>query len=328
LTSRVAAVELGSNNVESFSQAVDLIGSKAELNTHRQHVVIKVGVFSPEAGHHTSVDLVDSIVRNFDKAPKIFLAESDNYQGKALDRLQIWRDLFNNRVSPFDLSDVEDTKPVKLADIEMNLSHILFKPNVFISTHVLRNYQRGSILKNLFGCIPTTKKAKFHKNEIFYPLLADIYEAVGGIDLAVLDGTHFWHVTSSSRVRMDTLLVGKDAVAVETVGAYLAGLNPDKMPVIQEFVKRNLGEGNLNKIEIVGIPLKDLKSKFSSAAENLEKAAAVKILGKVDPKKDTVASLVQKGRYSKSRVTQALRYLGYTVHKDGTFDQIKRVNDK
>ncbi len=217
---------------------------------------------------------------------------------------------------------------MKLAGIEINLSHILFKPNVFVSTHILRSFQRGSILKNLFGCTPTPKKAKFHKDEIFYPLLADIYEAVGGIDLAVLDGTYFWRGAGSARVRTNALLVGRDAVAVETVGAILAGLKPDKMPVIQEFVKRGLGEGDLNKIEVVGIPLEDLKTKFSFAAKDLEKVAATKILGKIDPKKDTVASLVDRSGYSKTRVTQALRYLGYTVHNDGTFDRIMHANDK
>jgi uncharacterized protein (DUF362 family) len=40
-------------------------------------------------------------------------------------------------------------------------------------------------------------------------------------------------------------VVGRDAVAVDTVGAVLAGLNPKKMLVIEEFVERGLGEGDL-----------------------------------------------------------------------------------
>ena len=69
---------------------------------------------------------------------------------------------------------------------------------------------------------------------------------------------------------MNTLLVGRDAIAVEAVGATLAGLNPEKMPVIQEFVKRGLGEGDLEKIEIVGASFESLKEKFGSAAKELE----------------------------------------------------------
>ena len=274
MVSKVAIVKLNGDAQESFKRALKLIGKIDDLNTAEISVVVKVGVFSHKADNHTSVSVVNAIIKSFNKAPKIFLAESDNYQGKGSERLQIWRELFTERVIPFNLSDDTDTRKVKIANQEMNLSHILFKPNVFVNTHILRSFKRGSILKNLFGCVPTPKKAKFHKKEIFYPLLADIYEATGGIDLAVLDGTYFWRGAGDVRVPMNTLLVSRDAVAVETVGATLAGLNPEKMPVIQEFVKRGLGEGNLEKIEIVGTSFESLKEKFASAVKTQKKLRA------------------------------------------------------
>jgi uncharacterized protein (DUF362 family) len=203
------------------------------------------------------------------------LAESDNYRGKGSERLQIWKELFTKRVAPFNLSDDTDTRKVKIADEEMNFSHILFKPNVFVSTHILRSFERGSILKNLFGLVPDPKKARFHKK--LDSALLDAYEAIGGIDLAVLDGTYLYrgvaampHATKDSakyRTETNTLVVGRDAVAVETVGAVLAGLNPEKMSVIQEAVKRGLGEGDLERIEIVGSSFEDMKEKCSSAAK-------------------------------------------------------------
>jgi uncharacterized protein (DUF362 family) len=272
VTSKVAIVEFNGDVAESLKQVLSLIGGIDDLNTARRPVVIKVGVFSHKAGNHTSIGLVDAIINRFDKAPKIFLAESDNYQGTAIERLQIWKEIFTERVVPFDLSNDSDTKTVKLADQEMNLSHILFKPNVLVDTHILRSFERGSILKNLFGCIPTSKRVKYHK--VLPILLADVYEAVGGVDLAVLDGTCFWHGAGDAPVRTNTLVVGRDAVAVETVGATLAGLNPEKMPVIQEFVKRRLGEGNLENIEIVGVSFERLKEKFMSAAKTQKKLLA------------------------------------------------------
>ena len=270
MTSKVAIVEFDENVAESFKQALHLIGGIDDLNTTGRSVVVKVGIFSHKADNHTSVSMVNAIINSFNKSPRIFLAESDNYQGTGSERLQIWKDLFTERVVPFNLSDDTEVREVRLADREMKLSHILFKPNVFVNTHILRTFERGSILKNLFGCVPDPKKAKFHKNEIFCPLLADIYEATGGIDLAVMDGTYFWRGAGDIRVRMNTLLVGRDAVAVETVGATLAGLKPEKMPVIQEFVKRGLGEGDLENIEIVGASFESLKGKFASAAKTLK----------------------------------------------------------
>ncbi|MFQ5758671.1 MAG: DUF362 domain-containing protein [Candidatus Bathyarchaeia archaeon] len=274
MVSRVAIVELNQDARESFQQALKLIGGIDDLNTVERSVVVKVGVFSHKAENHTSVGVVDAIVNGFNRAPKIFLAESDNYRGTGTERLQIWSGLFNKRVVPFNLSEDLDARATRLADRDMTLSHILFKPNVFVDTHILRSFERGSILKNLFGCIPDPKKMKFHKTEIFCPLLADIYEEIGGIDLAVLDGTYFWHGAGNAPVRMNTLLVGKDAVAVETVGAVLAGLNPAGMPVIQEFVKRGLGEGDMESIEIVGTSFESLKKEFAFAAKTQKKSRA------------------------------------------------------
>jgi uncharacterized protein (DUF362 family) len=264
LTSEVAVVEFNGGLAGRLKQVLGMIGGIDDLNTAERSVVVKVGVFSHKAENHTSVSVVNAIANCFDKAPKILLAESDNYRGTGLERLQIWKDLFTERIVPFSLSEDPDTRRVELGNEEMNLSHILFKPNVLVDTHILRSFERGSILKNLFGCIPTPKKARYHK--ILPKLLADIYEAVGGVDLAVLDGTYFWRGAGNAPVQTNTLLVGRDAVAVETIGATLAGLNPQKMPVIQEFVQRDLGEGNPENIKLIGASLESLKEKFASAA--------------------------------------------------------------
>jgi len=272
LTSKVAIIEFDGDLARSLKRVLDIIGGIDDLNTAERSVVVKVGVFSHKAGNHTSVSVVDAITNRFDKASKIFLAESDNYQGTGSERLQIWKELFTERIVPFNLSEDSDTKSVRLGNQGMNLSHILFKPNVLVGTHILRSFERGSILKNLFGCIPTSKKAKYHK--ILPMLLADVYEAIGGVDLAVLDGTYFWRGAGDAPVQMNTLLVGRDAVAVETVGAILAGLNPQKMPVIQEFVKRGLGEGDIGNIKVVGASFERLKEKFVSAAMAQKKLLA------------------------------------------------------
>jgi uncharacterized protein (DUF362 family) len=137
---------------------------------------------------------------------------------------------------------------------------------------VLRSFEKGSILKNLFGLVPDPKKARFHKNLV--TVLLDAYEAVGGIDLAVLDGTYRYKEAGNmphakrddtmNRWKPNIILVGRDAIAVETVGATLVGLEPEKMPIIQEAVNRGLGEGNIDKIETLGLSLETLKERLAS----------------------------------------------------------------
>jgi len=261
MVSKVALVESNGDVQGAFKRALKLIGEIDDLNTAERSVVVKLGVFDHKKKQHTTVGVVNAIINSFSLAPQIFLAESDNYKGTGKERLQIWKQLFTERVVPFNLSDDTETREVKIADEKIGLSHILFKPNVFVRTHALRRYEKGTILKNLLGLIPDRKKVRFHKK--LEATLLDAYEAIGGIDLAVLDGTYTYSgPTSDKQTNTNILLVGRDAVAVEAVGATLVDLNPKKMPVIQEAVKRGLGEGDLHKIEVLGNPIESLKEKF------------------------------------------------------------------
>ena len=267
--SKVAILRFTGKDDLSIDRILEMTGGINDLNTTKRPVVVKVGVFTTKRPHHSSVDVVRSIINVFDKAPKVFLAESDNYQGTGSERLQIWKELFANNVIPFNLSEDAETKQFRIGGENLRLSHILFKPNVFVSTHVLRTFDRGSILKNLFGLVPDRKKSRFHKK--LPTVLADLYEVIGGIDLAVMDGTNLWHAWTGPTTRMNTILVGRDAVAVETVGATLAGLNLEKMPVIQEFAKRGLGETNMENIEILGVNFDELKKECETATKARKK---------------------------------------------------------
>jgi uncharacterized protein (DUF362 family) len=257
-------------DIISLDRALELIGGIDDLNDAKRPVTIKVGIFTTKIEHHSSVDTVKAIIDSFNKAPKVWVAESDNYKGTGTERLQVWKKLFGGRVVPFNLSQDTDTRQFQIAGENLHLSHILFKPNVLVSTHVLRNFEKGSVLKNLFGLVPDRKKARFHKT--LPKVLADLYEAVGGIDLAVMDGTYLWHSWGGRTTRMNTLIIGKDAVAVETIGATLAGMNTQKMPVIQEFERRNLGETDINKIEILGTDFDKLREECETARKSYRKS--------------------------------------------------------
>lgn len=44
----------------------------------------------------------------------------------------------------------------------------------------------------------------------------------------------------------------------------------DKMPILKEPVKRHLGEGNIDNIEIVGTSLERIREEFSAAVKSLK----------------------------------------------------------
>jgi uncharacterized protein (DUF362 family) len=264
MVSKVALLDFEENGAVPLRTALKLIGGIDAINAPERTVVLKVGVFDCEGLNHASVDVVRGIVEGFDKVSKVFVAESDNYRGSGLERLQIWKDVYSSRVQPLDLSREKDTLELNSSGFQVQLPRVIMKPNVLVDTHVLRAYKNGSILKNLFGCILDSKRVKFHK--VLPVLLADVYEAVGGVDLAVLDGTFMFKDAGKDPVKANVLLVGKDAVAVEAVGAALAGFKLERMPVLQEFARRNLGETNIKSIEIVGASFDELRRRLAEKA--------------------------------------------------------------
>lgn len=263
---KVAIVTIGKDVSASFQQALQMIGGIDDLNTPHREVLLKVGVFEPKQQAYTSVPVTQAIIEGFGHSPKIWMIESDNYRGTGTERLQIWKDLFSDRIVPYNLSEETQTKTVKIGEEEMQLSHLLFEDRVLISTHTLRKYSRGSIIKNLFGLPPMRKKAVYHKN--LENVILDLFEAVGGIDLAVIDGTYAFPTPAAKiekRIPTNVLVVGRDAVAVDAVGFALFGKDPQKMPIIQKAMDRGLGEGNFEKIEVVGNGFEELQAKIVSA---------------------------------------------------------------
>lgn len=242
-------------------QALDLIGGIDNLNVPENNVTIKVGIYNPKTGICTTVNTLSSIINSFDRVQKILVVESDSGAGPGLQRLEIWNDCYTDKAVPFNLSNDSDTREVEVAGENVHLSHVLFKPNIFVSTHVPRRYENtgdedlmnmGSIIKNLLGLVPDKRKYRFHDK---LPVaLMDMYEAIGGIDLAIMDGTRVFLGKGKKRTILspNKLIAGKDAFAVEAVGAYMAGFNPTEMPILQEAKKRGLGETNIKKINISG----------------------------------------------------------------------------
>jgi hypothetical protein len=302
MPTKVAVVEMNGDSAETLRRAVMLLGGMDHLNTSEREVTIKIGLFDPKVQHHSSLEVVGAITELFDRAPRLHLAESDNYCGMALDRLERFSPLCSERVTLTSLSDDPQAREMPIAgEDSMALASVLFKPNVLVSTHVLRTFKMGSVLKNLFGCTPMIKKGKYHKKEIINNQMCDLFEAFGGIDLAVLDATFLHHGASSFKLPVNLLVVGCDAVAVETVGALLAGNKPERMPIIQTFTARGLGVSDMSQIEIVGISA-DAFAAYQKKHKELKKL--VESAPKQPGLSDTIDCLTEEGWMAPGRTTE------------------------
>lgn len=255
MVSRVALVRTDMGVSVAYQHALDLIGGISDLNVENRPVTIKLGIFDERNLNYPTVKVVKTVTESFIRSNQIFLVESDNYQGKAEARLQVWKNVFSGRVVPYSLSNDPDTRIASICGEKIPFSMILFKPNVFVSLHVLREGIAGSIFKNLLGLVPDIKKDRFH--DMLGLALVDMAEAIGWIDLAIIDGTYSYmgewkEGEPLDRIRRNLLIVGRDPVAVETVGSIVTGGDPYLIPAIVEAKKRNMGESDINRIEVVG----------------------------------------------------------------------------
>ena len=248
-------------NTDSLPQAIETIGGLNGLNAPNRKVVVKVGIYNTKTGICSTIKTLNAIITAFNQASEILIVESDSGAGPGLKRLEVWKDCYNNRATPFNLSTDEYTQLVDVAGEQIPFAKTLLDPKTFISTHVPRRYEeagledlmnQGFVIKNLLGLVLDTKKHRFHDK--LATALIDMYEAAGGIDLAVLDATHVFLGWKKKRITVspDRLIVGKDAFAVEAVGMHLLGFNPTEMPVLQEAQARGLGEINIDQINVVG----------------------------------------------------------------------------
>jgi uncharacterized protein (DUF362 family) len=112
-------------------------------------------------------------------------------------------------------------------------------------------------MKNAFGGLITTKRHHCHKHihEVLVDLLIIQKELHPGM-FAVMDGAVAGDGAGPRTMVPKTkniLLASADQVAIDAASAYLMGYDPLKIPFIKLAHDRGLGQGDINKIKIVGM---------------------------------------------------------------------------
>ena len=62
------------------------------------------------------------------------------------------------------------------------------------------------------------------------------------------------------------ILCGTDAVAVDTIGAHLLGFKPQAIYYLYDCINNGIGIGDVNQMNIKGLPLVEAERIFSTAA--------------------------------------------------------------
>jgi len=130
-------------------------------------------------------------------------------------------------------------------------------------------------IKNLYGCVPGFHKKELHRlfprPEDFAELMVDIFSIIKP-DLAIMDaivGMEGDGPAAGHPRQIGLVLTSKDLVALDAVASYIIGYAPFEVDITRVAAERGLGERRLEKIEVKGAPLSELKIKDYQLASNI-----------------------------------------------------------
>jgi len=150
-----------------------------------------------------------------------------------------------------------------IAECALNASFVLSLPK--LKTHAF-TVMTGAV-KNTFGLIPGLFKVQCHKNKPkpkhFVKIIVDVYE-ITKPGLSIMDGIVAMEgegPSAGTPKNLGLLLAGADGVSVDAVMSRIVGVPPYKDITVNEARRRNIGEADIGKIEILGEPIEAVKVK-------------------------------------------------------------------
>jgi uncharacterized protein (DUF362 family) len=181
----------------------------------------------------------------------------------------------------FDLNTIPREKcyyvssPKKLTNEPIYMPKIYVDADVVISIPKLKtNYAVGSSLglKNGFGAPPkplindgTAWKWGLHNRGIENSIVE--INLLRKPDFVVIDGIVAGEgngPTNNDPVDARIVLAGADVMAVDTIGSYFMGFNPQKLPHLKFAAENGLGEYRMEHIEAVGANIYEIRMDFAS----------------------------------------------------------------
>ncbi len=177
--------------------------------------------------------------------------------------------------------EVVDLKKAKRHDIrfeqgiiakELNTWEIVSNADVIVSVPVMKIHDQTDVtlgIKNLKGLISDKQKREFHTLGVFDGVV-DIIECLKP-QLVVMDGTIAQEGLGpvfGEPVELGVIVASKDIVAGDAIGSAVMGYeDPKEVKITRIAYERGLGEADLDKIEIKGEKLEDVKRRFKRASE-------------------------------------------------------------
>lgn len=255
---------------KAVERGVDLIGGITRFVNHGERILLKPNVLvgdNPSRCVTTHPSVFKAVARLHQQAgAKVSYGDSPSF-GPVKANLRRAGLVTTAEELGLELADFEHGRPVSgtspqlihkivLANGALDADSIINLPK--FKTHGLMRFT-GAV-KNLFGCVPGTRKAQYHVKLSnpwdFATMLADLYGCLRPrfslMDAVVAmegNGPRSGHPRS-----MGLLILSTDPVAMDATACRLINLDPHIVPTCLAAVKAGLGKMETNEINLVGDP--------------------------------------------------------------------------
>jgi uncharacterized protein (DUF362 family) len=188
-----------------------------------------------------------------------------------------YQELRDQGIRVFDLKKEESVNtckiPVKDGKIakEILTWDIIRDADAIITVPVMKTHDQCEVtlgMKNMKGTMQDACKKRFHKEGLVQSVI-DLNTTLKPV-LEIIDGTYGQQGLGPvfGETKEMKLIVGsKDLVACEAVTSLIMGYEVDEVEITKAAYERGLGEKDINKIDIVGERIEDVKSRFKRASE-------------------------------------------------------------
>ncbi len=281
--SRVAIVRCEDYEKERVSdavaQALEALGGAAQFATETDGLLLKPNILKgapPESALTTHPEILRAVAEQFQNMAtpprKLSMGDSPAWGSLAscaeqaglsrvCEELRIPLVTFRKGVKVPNPDGVVYAH-LTMAKEAMDADGIINLPK--LKTHC-QLYMTGAV-KNLFGCVAGKRKAWWHFKagtfEDYFPLMLVETARLLKTRLSILDAVFAMEGQGPAQGtprKVGLIIASADPVALDRVACEVTGLSPEKLRTLEAARVTGFGETDLNKIDVVGLPLEEAK---------------------------------------------------------------------
>jgi len=269
---------------ELVRKAVDMVGGIDSIVSQADIVVIKPNLIVPVTPNmhittnpHVTASLVELVKEAGVK--RVIVAENPALIHKGREAFRVTLTEKFCRKAGAEVAYLDECEHVAVDIPDGRVLQRTMIPKVILESDALVNVPKMKThwlchvtlgIKNLLGVLPFQEKIKYHREDI-HQKLVDILSIVKPA-LTVVDGLVAMEGQGprcGRLIKMNTLIAGRDTVAVDAVTSAAMGFNPSEIAEVRIANARGLGVGDLDKIVIKGERLENVRQPFERASREL-----------------------------------------------------------